>query len=325
MLVELPGLLAEHGVDAAEIFAGAGLGQPPRTLDEKLSFPRIVQALENSAVRTRCPHFGLLLGQRFQLAHHGPIGELMRHAPTLGHALGDFVSWQPGYSSGAIVYLHRLGEDHALGYGTMGGASRVVHDLVITVGVRMLDQLTHGAVRPEEVHFAHRPPADRSAYARYLNVPLRFNEHRVCAVLSGAALGTRLPDADHARHQAIQAKLRDTLRVAATDLSSRTRRILRNLLQHGSPSMDAVAAALAMHPRTLRRHLAKEQTSFEILSSATRFDMAKELLHLTDLPVSEIGTALAYASPSVFADAFRRWSGLTPTEWRRQHGHDAPA
>ena len=59
----------------------------------------------------------------------------------------------------------------------------------------------------------------------------------------------------------------------------------------------------------------KEQTSFEILCNATRFDMAKEL----------IDTALAYAPPSVFADAFRRWSGLTLTEWRRRHGHAGPA
>ncbi|MFN4142805.1 helix-turn-helix transcriptional regulator, partial [Aestuariivirga sp.] len=82
---------------------------------------------------------------------------------------------------------------------------------------------------------------------------------------------------------------------------------------------------LAMHPRTLRRHLAKEQTSFEALCDSIRFDLARELLDLTDLPVSEIGTALAYASPSVFADAFRRWTGLSPSAWRssqpgRRHG-----
>jgi AraC-like DNA-binding protein len=84
--------------------------------------------------------------------------------------------------------------------------------------------------------------------------------------------------------------------------------------------MEAVAAELAMHPRTLRRHLAKEQTSFEALCDAIRFAMARELLDLTDLPVNEIAGALAYASPSVFADAFRRWTGLSPTAFRRREG-----
>lgn len=325
LIVEVAPLLAEHGVDPARVFDAAGLERPPASPDEKIPYPAVVKLLEKSAQVTHCPHFGLMLGQRFQLWHHGPIGELMRSAPTLQHAIQDFISWQPGYSSGAIVYLHRLGEEHAFGYGTMAGGGRVLHDLIAMIGIRMLDQLTGGAARGEEIHFAHRQPADKAAYARYLPVPVRFNEHRLCLVLSGAALETRLPGADHARHQAIQARLRDTLRNAATDLASRTKLTLRNLLYHGAPSMDAVAGALAMHPRTLRRHLAKQQTSFEALSNTTRFEMAKELLDLTDLPVSEIGTALAYASPSVFADAFRRWSGLTPTEWRRRHGQDGPA
>ena len=62
-----------------------------------------------------------------------------------------------------------------------------------------------------------------------------------------------------------------------------------------------------------------EQTSFEALCDALRFGAAREYLDLTDLPVSEISAALAYASPSVFAEAFRRWSGLSPTAWRRRN------
>jgi AraC-like DNA-binding protein len=325
VLVELAPLVAELGVEPAKVFAAAGLESAHIAVDAKLPFAMLLSLLDKAAEMTECPHFGLLLGQRFRLAHHGPIGELMCRAPTLGHALQEYVFWQPGYSSGAIVYLHRLGEDHAFGYGSVGYGRRTLHDLVTMIGLRMLEQLTGGAAQPEEVHFAHRQPADKTAYARHIQVPVRFNEQRVCLVLSDAALEVKLPEADHAIHQAIQAKLRELLRGSRSDLSSRTRLALRRMLQQGSVSMDAVAAVLAMHPRTLRRHLAKEQTSFEALCNATRFDMAKELLDLTDLPVSEIGTALAYASPSVFADAFRRWSGLTPAEWRRRrHEQDSP-
>ena len=51
----------------------------------------------------------------------------------------------------------------------------------------MVDQLTGGAVQPEEVHLSHRQPADKVPYARYLNVPVRFNEHRVCLILRASA------------------------------------------------------------------------------------------------------------------------------------------
>ncbi|MFN4144052.1 AraC family transcriptional regulator ligand-binding domain-containing protein, partial [Aestuariivirga sp.] len=240
VLVELGPLLVEQGFDAKELFAGAGIGSPPLSPETRLPFAAALQVLERAAELTRCPHLGLVLGQRFQLAHHGALGELMRCAPTLGRALLDFTTWQPGYSSGAVVYLHRLGEEHAFGYGATCMGSRVLYDLVAAIGTRMLEQLTGGNVKPEEIHLSQRQPPDRGAYARYLGAPVKFNAQRVCLVLSTAALETRLPGADRARHQAITAELRAWLRSAAPDLASRTRHALRHLLQRGAPSMDQI-------------------------------------------------------------------------------------
>jgi AraC-like DNA-binding protein len=38
---------------------------------------------------------------------------------------------------------------------------------------------------------------------------------------------------------------------------------------------------------------------------------------MTELEVGDISDALSYAGQSNFGEAFRRWSGMTPTEWRR--------
>jgi len=48
-----------------------------------------------------------------------------------------------------------------------------------------------------------------------------------------------------------------------------------------------------------------------------RFAMARELLTVTDLEIGDIAKALSYSAHSPFVDAFRRWSGPTPSEWRR--------
>jgi AraC-like DNA-binding protein len=320
--MELAALLDEFGVDVRQVLAGTALDSLPTSPEARLPFAPMLHVLENAAAVTRCPHLGLMIGQRFNLAHHGLVGEMMRCAQTLGRAFADFTSWQQGYSSGAVVYLLPLGGYHALGYGATGMGNRVLYDAVMTIGVRIIDQITGGAVKPEEVHFAHRQPAEKAAYARFINAPVRFNEQRVCILVPSAALETPLPGANHLRHQALQAELRGRFSSMRPELTLRTRHAMRILMQRGMPSMQAVADELAMHPRTLRRHLAREQTSFEELCAALRFDTARELLDLTDLPVSEISTALAYASPSVFADAFRRWSGLSPTAFRRR---EAPA
>lgn len=318
VFAELPALLAEAGVAPDAAFAGSGIDPSALSAEARLPFVAMVQVIERAARLTGCPHLGLLLGSRFQLAHHGVMGELMRTAATLGEALRDFAGRQPGYSSGAVVYLQPMGEDMALGYGAAGAGSRVLYDTVLAVGVKMLQHLTEGAVRPDEAHIPFRPPPDRGEHARLLRMPVRFNQQRACLVLSARDLETPLPGADAAGHRAALATMKSALAAAAPATTLRTRHALRRLLQEGPPRMEAVASELAMHPRTLRRRLAAEQTSFDALCESIRYEMAREFLAFTDLPVGDIGAALAYASPGVFSDAFHRWSGLSPLAWRRQ-------
>ena len=324
VFAELPDLLTEFGIDPASVFAGTGIATEGLTPDSRLPFAGIVACLEKAAERTRCPHLGLLLGQRFTLDHHGPLGYLMRSAPTLHQALLDLTFWQPGYSSGAVVYLHQQGDDYALGYGAAGNGSPVLYDAVLAIGMRMLPALTGGSVQAEEFHSQRRPPEDRTLYAQILKAPVRFNQQRNCTLLGARALATSLPGADHAKHQRIQAEFRSMVQSKKRGFAPRTMHALRHALQRGDLSMAGIAAELAIHPRTLRRRLAEEQTSFDILCNAIRFGAAREYLELTDLPVSEISAALAYASPGVFAEAFRRWSGLSPTAWRRSRQAPAP-
>ena len=73
----------------------------------------------------------------------------MSFAPTLGEALADFVSFQIDNSRGAAAYLHRMGDDFALGFGVYDPDFRSSHagyDLALTVGCNMIRKLTDGQV-----------------------------------------------------------------------------------------------------------------------------------------------------------------------------------
>jgi len=78
-----------------------------------------------------------------------------------------------------------------------------------------------------------------------------------------------------------------------------------------------------MHERTLRKRLTAERTSLHQLVSQTRFELAKQLLENTELPLSEIASALRYADAAVFSRAFRGWSKTSPREWRARSGRNA--
>jgi AraC-like DNA-binding protein len=90
---------------------------------------------------------------------------------------------------------------------------------------------------------------------------------------------------------------------------------MRRALLETAPRMPEIADDLRLHPRTLRRRLAKEGPTFDDLLDEVRRTMAREL---TDMPMGEIGNALAFASPNVFTDWFRRAFGVPPSAWPRQ-------
>jgi AraC-like DNA-binding protein len=317
----LPGLLGEFGVDPAAVFAAAGLDAAMLDPGQRVAFPNLLRLLDSAVTATGCEHLGLLCGLRFELQHHGAIGALMRSAATLGEALEDFVTWQPGHSSGAIVYLHRAGPDVAFGYGlhTEGSPGAwPLYDAVVGVGLRLVRLLTRDSVGPVEVQLCHAVPRNPGAYRRLLRAPVRFNQDRACLILDQAALHAPLPEADPLARRDLLAALSQQARTTAPQITVRVRHELRRAMLSGPPRMPAIADRLGLNARTLRRRLAAEGTSFERLSGEVRFAVARELLDITDLPVGDIALVVGSASPAVFSDTFRHWAGLSPVAWRRQ-------
>lgn len=321
VLAELPAVLRDLGADVASVFDESGIDLDTFDADTRVPFAAMLNVLDRAKRRAACPHLGILIGHRFEFGLHGPIGRLMLTAPKLGHALNEFVTWQPGYSSGAIVYLNRLDDVYAFGYGTYVAAhpgSPVLYDAVIGVALRMIEDLTNGTVKPVEIQFSHRSPEDVASYSRLTKLPMQFDQHRNCIILDAKSLQVSLPGSDPKTHHRIQAELASAAFGEASDLSTRTRHSLRHIMFTGKPTLPAVAAELCLHPRTMERRLAEEGQTFRALRDDVRFAVARELLELTDIPIGEIGEILDFASSGVFADAFHRLSGASPSKWRER-------
>jgi AraC family transcriptional regulator len=54
---------------------------------------------------------------------------------------------------------------------------------------------------------------------------------------------------------------------------------------------------------------------------ARRMDLARRLLRTPSLSVTQIGSRIGFREASSFTRAFRKLTGLTPTEYRRQQAH----
>ncbi len=84
------------------------------------------------------------------------------------------------------------------------------------------------------------------------------------------------------------------------------------------PTLPDVADELDIHPRTLRRRLAEEGTSFRSLLNEARSTVAVDLLRNVGLTVEEVSTRLGYTEVSTFSHAFKRWYGAAPSAYSRK-------
>ena len=85
----------------------------------------------------------------------------------------------------------------------------------------------------------------------------------------------------------------------------------------GFPTLPEMAAELDVHPRTLRRRLADEGTSFRALLNEARSTLAVDLLCNVGLTVDEVSKRLGYTDTSTFCHAFKRWHGVPPSAYPR--------
>ena len=86
------------------------------------------------------------------------------------------------------------------------------------------------------------------------------------------------------------------------------------------PDMEEISTEMHMTSRTLRRHLTAEGATFRALLEEVRSTLATELMANARLTHAEIAQRLGYADVTTFIEAFRRWKGVPPSEYRRQQG-----
>lgn len=319
-LTLLPALLAELGSGLDAVLEGTGVSRDQLRPDAFIPYASYLAILDNAARATGVDAIGLLLGRQQTLAALGPLGSVMRHAATLGEALAEFTRFQINNSTGGAVYLMRADRDIILGYGVYDLSGRIsphMQDMVLAVGCNLIAELTQGAVSPEEIFLCRPAPKDPGPYQRLARCPVRFNQVQTALLLRAPSLAFPLPEANIDLRDQARARLVSVLESPRGATSGHVRHLLRPLLLIGQGRMEDVAGRLGVHPRAMRRRLQQEGTTFEAIKDEVRYAVARELLMIGALSITDIAVTLDYASASSFVHAFRRWTGAPPGLWRK--------
>jgi AraC-like DNA-binding protein len=317
----LPVVLRERGVDVREALADSGLRADLfESPDNPITMPEFARLLEACEQRTRCGHIWLLAAKRSGLAELGLPGQIARVGATVGEGLGRFVDHFNLHSTVSIVSLSTSGPFSRFVFAVSGPTT--VHHFIagaLIIAFNILRDLCGPTWRPTVVPFATRAPSDGlNLLERHIRAPLRFDSDESALVFASSWLDRPLPPVDPLFRQRVEAMVRARHAAIVADFPSTVRRLLRKQLMAGRQnSMQEMAALLGMHRRTLDRLLQRQGVSYGGLVEALNNDMARQLLRETDLQVQEVAASLLYSSAANFATAFRRWTDMTPSEFRR--------
>ncbi len=99
-------------------------------------------------------------------------------------------------------------------------------------------------------------------------------------------------------------------------INAQVRRILEMNGGEEMPDFESVAFQLNNSTQTLRRRLKEEHTSFQAIKDQVRRDMAIYFLSENKFSINEIALKVGFTEPSTFHRAFKKWTGVTPGDYR---------
>lgn len=272
------------------------------------------------------PLLGLHLGQTIQPSHLGALGYALLACDNLGAALMRIQRYHRLMHDINPITYHHTDTHVELRWGmAMGRPGALFDETGVTAIVQFAQELCGRPLPIDELDFVNPPPKDSAPYDAFFGCKVRFGQSLTRLSLRLDCL--QWPLRQHDPHllklmdEQVQASL-DAL-PSSGDLVEQTRRALRYLAPQGVPELDRVASELRLSPRVLYRRLAAQGHQFRDLREQTLEHTAKSHLQEGRLPMSDIALLLGYSEQSAFTRAFKRWTGLSPLQWRQTQAHQA--
>lgn len=314
--------VAQSGLPRIELLRGAGLREEQlEDPNARVSYSAFARICESAMELTQDPALGLHWGEA-HASHSFPVFHLVAHAPSLREGLASLARFErlltdePNFcvvEHAAHVTL-RCTPALSLASPSM---RRFAADMMV-VGFFRLFRSFSPTARPVRIAIEHEAPPYHLEYERILGQPAHFLQPHTELVFERAVLDALSPFRDDDVHEVLQTLGQDRI-VRLTQAPSYALRVRDYLVKQGGRervSMQAVARALGLSVRSLRRRLDREGRSFLEVENEALATIAQRLLSDPQRTIQETAYEMGFSSTSTFHHAFKRWTGSTPNAYR---------
>lgn len=320
---------AELEIPVEVVITGTGLVPADlKSADLEIPGQAEVRAVRNLLAalhgRPEVNGLGVAVGLRFSLANLGLFGFAVMVCPTLRDLMNVGLRF---FSLSTLQTTVAFSE--SAGRMTMSMDGRHLPEDVRTFFVERdiagLFATLPNFINPVLAENADQVRLELGREARFLEplvelLPIhdvRFGADRSLVSFPSTMLDEPLPRADAATLAVCVAQCEELIqrRSRRQGLSEQVRNLI--VATPGQiASLPEVAGRLDLHPRTLRRRLAEEHTTFRDLLGEVRSALAAELIGQVGLSVEEAAGRLGYSETAAFTRAFRGWFGMPPSRYR---------
>ncbi|MBC7927489.1 MAG: AraC family transcriptional regulator [Bryobacteraceae bacterium] len=313
-----------RGADLAELCRMAEFPQERLSMPDDLVSGAAVEKVWEVAIElTGDPDLGLHTGESLQPAALGLLGFAMLSSATLGAALDKMARYWNLMSDATSLRSSRTNETAVLQLvvldlpGNFLMWNRQPVDSSLSAAVGLARALTGRPLALSDVASTFPPPPAASEYERIFRRRPRFHAEANQIAFPAEALGWPVIHSNPAMLDASEEQIRLRLAANFSSVCDRVRAELAKTLRGEIPDLKTVAKSLGMSERALQRDLQMEGASFSQVRDELRRDLALGYLRDSRHSITDIAFLLGFSEASVLHRYFRRWTGITPQEYRR--------
>lgn len=320
---------AEHGVPADVLLAKSGIA--PEVIGDpngQLSAMQELKVIENlMRALNRPAGLGMRVGLRCNFSAFGMWGYGLISSATLGDAVNMALRFLPLTFAYSVIEQSRVGDQAMLTFGPpqlAPGTQRFVVEREMGAAICLLQEVGGRDFALSSLTLLGgkgRQHAAPEGLTHIAGVTPDYRGDGYRLTFDAQHLHKRLPTAN-----ATTAAMCEQMCVKLIDQRKArigTAKVIEGYLSGSQsptlPTLDQFARLTHTSERTLKRRLQKEGTSFRELVTQQRSATAAEWVSEGRLSLTEIALRLGYSDLSCFSQAFKRWFGMSPAAWRKQH------
>lgn len=280
---------------------------------------------QQAASREGIENLGLLVGQKTSIANLGTFGRLICQSPTLRAAMNTLIKITPANNSGEFYWLKEQGERAWFCqqyFNTFNSQYHYAVDYSLMLIVGLIQMAAGKAWQPREVYLQSCQTQGLAESQLFAGAKIQAKVGFTAVAFPSDFLSLSLLTCLNSCNGQLQTN-REKLQSSAPsmDFIGSLGQAIATLLRGSYPDINLASEIAGISARTLQRKLAQEGLTYSQIVEKTRLKMAIDYLQDSSLKLVNIAAELGYTDAAHFTRAFKRWTGISPRQFRVQNLH----